>query len=108
MARPACAQARLVLTSVSPSISCYHVAMAQLLVRHLDDDVKTKLQVRARGHGRSTEEEVREILRNAVRDEGVAQAPLGSRIAARFAGIGLTEDIPELRGEQARPADLEP
>jgi plasmid stability protein len=82
--------------------------MAQLLVRHLDDDVKTKLQVRARRHGRSTEEEVREILRNAVRDEGVAQAPLGSRIAARFAGIGLTEDIPELRGEQARPADLEP
>jgi plasmid stability protein len=82
--------------------------MAQLLVRHLDDDVKTKLQVRARRHGRSTEEEVREILRNAVRDEGVAQAPLGSRIADRFAGIGLTEDIPELRGEQARPADLEP
>ena len=96
------------LTSVSPPISCYHVAMAQLLVRHLDDDVKTKLQVRARRHGRSTEEEVREILRNAVRDEGVAQAPLGSRIAARFAGIGFTEDIPELRGEQARPADLEP
>jgi plasmid stability protein len=82
--------------------------MAQLLVRHLDDDVKTKLQVRARRHGRSTEEEVREILRNAVKDEGVAQVPLGTRIAARFAGIGLTEDIPELRGEQARPADLEP
>jgi antitoxin FitA len=82
--------------------------MAQLLVRHLDDDVKTKLQVRAHRHGRSTEEEVSEILRNAVKDEGVAQAPLGSRIAARFTGIGLTEDIPELRGEQARPADLEP
>ncbi|PYQ67958.1 MAG: toxin-antitoxin system [Acidobacteria bacterium] len=82
--------------------------MAQLLVRHLDDDVKTKLQVRARRHGRSTEEEVREILRNAVKDEGVAQVPLGTRIAARFAGIGLTEDVPELRGEQARPADLEP
>jgi plasmid stability protein len=84
------------------------LTMAQLLVRHLDDDVKTKLQVRARRHGCSTEEEVREILRNAVKDEGVAQAPLGTRIAARFAGIGLTEDIPELRGEQARPADLEP
>ncbi len=94
--------------TLSTPISCYHVTMAQLLVRHLDDDVKTKLQVRARRHGRSTEEEVREILRNAVKDEGVAQAPLGTRIAARFAGIGLTEDIPELRGEQARPADLEP
>jgi plasmid stability protein len=81
--------------------------MAQLLVRHLDDDVKTKLQHRARRHGHSTEEEVREILRNAVRDEGNALTPLGSRLAARFAGLGLTEDIPELRGEQPRPADLE-
>ena len=67
--------------------------MAQLLVSHLDDD--------------STEEEIREILRNAVRDEGGPQAPLGSRIAARFTGLGLTQDIPELRGEEARPADFE-
>lgn len=81
--------------------------MAQLLVRHLEDDVKAKLQRRARRHGRSTEEEAREILRNAVREEGAAQPPLGSRIARRFRGLGLTEDIPELRGEQARPADLE-
>jgi len=71
--------------------------MAQLLVRHLDDDVKNKLQRRARRHGRSTEEEIREILRNAVRDEGGARAPLGSRLAARFARVGLAEDIPELR-----------
>lgn len=89
------------------SISCYRHAMAQLLVRHLDDDVKAKLQRRARRHGRSTEEEVREILRNAVRDEDMARAPLGSRLADRFAGLGLTEDIPELRGQPARPADFE-
>lgn len=81
--------------------------MAQLLVRHLDNDVKIKLQRRASRHGRSTEEEVREILRNAVRDEGGVSAPLGSRLAARFAGLGLTQDVPELRGELARPADLE-
>ena len=82
--------------------------MAQLLVRHLDDDVKAKLQHRARRHARSTEEEVREILRNAVRDEGGARAPFGSRLAARFAGVSLTEEIPELRGQEPRPADLEP
>ena len=81
--------------------------MAQLLVRHLDDDVKNKLQRRARRHGRSTEEEIREILRNAVRDEGGARAPLGSRLAARFARVGLAEDIPELRDQPARPADFE-
>jgi antitoxin FitA len=81
--------------------------MAQLLVRHLDDDVKAKLQLRARRHGHSTEEEAREILRNAVREESSARPLLGSRLAGRFAGLGLTEDFPELRGEQARPADLE-
>ncbi len=62
--------------------------MAQLLVRNLEDDVKARLQRRAQRHGRSTEEEVREILRNAVRDEGAASLPLGSRLRARFAKIG--------------------
>jgi plasmid stability protein len=82
--------------------------MAQLLVRQLDDDVKAKLQLRARRHGRSTEEEVREILANAVRDEGSDPTALGSRLAARFAGMGLEEEIPELRGHLAQPADFEP
>jgi len=81
--------------------------MAEILIRHLDDDVMAKLQRRARRNGRSMEEEVREILRDAVRDEAATREPLGSRIAARFAGLGLTEDVSELRGEQARPADLE-
>ena len=80
--------------------------MAQLVVRNLEDDVKAKLQLRARRHGRSTEAEVRDILRNAVRDEGSDRVPLGTRIAARFAGIGLHEDIPELRGYPAKPADF--
>jgi plasmid stability protein len=82
--------------------------MGQLLVRQLDDNVKAKLQRRARRHGRSTEEEVREILSNAVRGEDGMRAPLGSRLAARFTRIGLDEDIPELRGQPARRADFEP
>lgn len=82
--------------------------MAQLLVRNLDDDVKTRLHSRARRHGRSTEEEVREILRNAVRNEDGPKTPLGSRLAARFAGLGLDAEIPELRGQPPRPAEFEP
>ena len=81
--------------------------MAQLVVRNLDNDVKAKLQRRARRHGRSTEEEVRDILRNAVRDEGAIPPPLGTRLSARFAGIGLEEDIPELRSQPAKPAELD-
>ncbi len=80
--------------------------MAQLIVRNLEDDVKTKLQRRARRHGRSTEEEVRVILRDAVKGDFTARQGLGSRIAARFTGIGLDEDFPELRGYPARPAKL--
>jgi antitoxin FitA len=80
--------------------------MARPVVRDLDDEVKAKLQLRARQHGHSLEEEVRDILRNAVADVG-APPGLGSRIAARFAGIGLDEDIPELRGQPARPADFD-
>lgn len=73
--------------------------MAQIVVRNLDEDVKAKLQQRARRHGRSTEEEVRDILRNAVKGEGVASQPLGTRLKARFAGLGLDQEIPELRGQ---------
>ena len=82
--------------------------MAQILVRQLDDDVKEKLQRRARRHGRSTEEEVREILRNAVRSESGVRSALGSRIAARFRRTGLKQEIPELRGHEATPAEFEP
>jgi plasmid stability protein len=81
--------------------------MAQILVRNLEDEVKTRLRARARRHGRSTEEEVREILRNAVRDESASAQPLGSRLRERFAALGLEEELPELRGEAARPASFE-
>lgn len=80
--------------------------MAQLLVRNLDEYVKARLQRRARKHGRSTEEEVRDILRVAVNDEAAPPRPLGSRFKARFARIGLERDIEELRGQPARPADF--
>ena len=40
--------------------------MASITIRNLDDDVKTRLRVRAAGNGRSMEEEVRLILRDAV------------------------------------------
>jgi plasmid stability protein len=78
--------------------------MAQILIRQLEDDTKAKLQRLARRHGRSTEEEAREILRNAVRNVDDPPGRLGSRIASRFEGSGMTEDIAELRGQAVRPA----
>ena len=80
--------------------------MAQILIRQLEDDTKAKLQRLARQHGRSTEEEAREILRNAVRNVDNPPGRLGSRIASRFKGVGLTEDISELRGQPVQPAQF--
>ena len=42
------------------------MAMASITIRNLDDDVKTRLRVRAAEHHRSMEEEARLILRDAV------------------------------------------
>jgi plasmid stability protein len=80
--------------------------MAQVIVRHLDDDIKAQLQQRARRHGWSMEEEVRQILRRAVNEPAAPQPGLGTRIAARFTRHGLDEPLPELRGQQAEPMRL--
>jgi plasmid stability protein len=82
--------------------------LAQFVVRGLEEEVKTRLKRRAERHGRSMEEEVRHILRNAAKDSTRPIAKLGSRIAARFAATGITTDLPELRGQAARPVDLKP
>ena len=80
--------------------------MAQFIVRDLEDDVKARLKRRAVQHKRSMEEEVRQILRNAVREKNQPVSKLGSRIAARFAKTGLTTDLPELRGQLPRAAEF--
>lgn len=83
--------------------------MAQILVRNLENDVKAKLQRRAKRNGRSMEEEVREILRDATKDEGKERGGLGTEISALFRGIGLKpgEELPELRGFTIQPPDFE-
>jgi plasmid stability protein len=81
--------------------------VAQLVVRNLDDTTKSRLQSRAKRHGRSMEEEVRDILRAAVTDEGTPAEGLGTIISRRFAKIGLEKDIEELRGFTFPPVDFE-
>ena len=82
--------------------------MAQMIVCNLDDDVKARLEKRAKKHGRSMEEEVLDILREAVKADDRPTVGLGTRIANRFRGLGLKDDdIRELRGEVwARPTDF--
>ena len=80
--------------------------MAQVIVRNIEMEVKTVLKQRAAQHGWSMEEEVRQILRQAVSEPAQARAKLGTRISARFAGLGLVEPLPELHGQAIEPMAL--
>jgi len=80
--------------------------MAQIVVRKLDDVVKKRLKERAARRGHSMEAEIRDILSDAVVEKTTREEGLGTYIASQFSGkgIGIDFDIPEWRGEKARPA----
>ncbi len=82
--------------------------MAQFVVRNIENQVKARLQRRARRNGRSMEEEVRDILRSAVIETDVPAGGLGTEISSLFGKTGLTSDIPELRGHQIDVPSFEP
>lgn len=80
--------------------------MAQMIVDNIEDEISARLELRARQHGRSMEEEVREILRLAVCEFPNARTGLGTRIAQRFTTQGLSEPLPELHGEMVHTIDF--
>jgi len=82
--------------------------VAQFVVRNIENQVKARLQRRARKNGRSMEEEVRDILRSAVIEPEVPAGGLGTEISSLFAKAGLTSDIPEIRGHQIEVPSFEP
>ncbi|WP_271199993.1 FitA-like ribbon-helix-helix domain-containing protein [Methylopila turkensis] len=69
--------------------------MATLTVRNFDDAIKAELRVQAAERGRSMEEDVRQLLREAVerrrRAERKPYRNLAEAIAARFDPLGGVE-----------------
>ena len=65
--------------------------MAALTIRQLDQKTKTRLRVRAAHHGRSMEEEAREILRSALTTSSRTKGNLAEAIRRRFASFGGIE-----------------
>jgi len=66
--------------------------MASITIRNLDESLKRKLRVRAAQHGRSMEEEVRQILRSALAEK--ARKPTNifdalHRLAVPLGGVEL-------------------
>jgi plasmid stability protein len=79
--------------------------MATLTIRQLDEKTKTRLRVRAAHHGRSMEEEAREILRSAL-TSSPPQRNLAEAIHRRFTRLGGFElDLPR-RDAIRQPAEL--
>lgn len=77
--------------------------MASLTIRNLEDDLKQRLRVRAAQHGRSMEEEVRDILRRAV---GQTPPPrnLAASIRARVAAADRIDlELPAREPMRALP-----
>jgi antitoxin FitA len=66
-------------------------SMATLTIRQLDEKNQDRLRVRAAHHGRSMEEEGREILRSALTASSPVKGNLAEIIHRRFAAFGGLE-----------------
>ena len=65
--------------------------MASITIRKLDDEVKTRLRVRAASNGRSMEEEARLILAEAVEHGSAPAKDLGTALHELFKPYGGVE-----------------
>lgn len=82
--------------------------MANITIRNLDDELKTRLRVQAAFHGRSMEDEARDILRSALNREPARPGNLAASIRARFRRLGGVE-LPVVPREPMRePPSFDP
>ncbi|MFP4392101.1 MAG: FitA-like ribbon-helix-helix domain-containing protein [Desulfohalobiaceae bacterium] len=63
------------------------IVMASLTIRNIEESLKNSLRIRAAEHGRSMEEEARQILMHSLLSARSTQG-IGSRISGRFAAVG--------------------
>jgi len=66
-------------------------SIATLTIRRLDEGTKARLRVRAAHHGRSMDEEAREILRLALTVPSPAKGNRAGSIHRRFRALGGVE-----------------
>jgi antitoxin FitA len=77
--------------------------VAQLLVRGIESDVVRELKIRAARHGRSAEEEHRQILREALQPGGSTKSLKEFLLEMPDVGEDRDFERPEDRG---RPVEL--
>lgn len=80
--------------------------MVSITIRRLEDSIKRRLRIRAAHHGRSMEEEAREILKAALVGEETPQRNLADSIRNRFVPLGGLELPDPVREPIRRPPKL--
>lgn len=80
--------------------------MASITIRDIDEQLKTRLRVRAAHHGRSMEEEARDILRSALSTARTRSGSLVDSIRARIEPLGGVELEIAPREAIREPANL--
>ena len=80
--------------------------MAVMTIRNIDTAIKNRLRVRAAMHGRSMEDEARDILRSALSTELPQPRDLGQTIPRRFAKLGGVE-LPPAKRDAIRPVNFD-
>jgi plasmid stability protein len=63
-------------------------AMASMTIRNLDEKLKARLRMQAAKHGRSMEDEARDILRSALSTASARTATLAKSIRRRIEPLG--------------------
>jgi plasmid stability protein len=82
--------------------------MASMTIRDLDERLKAQLRVQAARHGRSMEEEARDILRTALARQTPRRRSLVEAIRARMEPLGGVELTITAREPMREIPDLEP
>jgi plasmid stability protein len=80
--------------------------MASITIRRLDEAVKANLRIRAATHGRSMEEEAREILKAGLTARTAPSLDLAQLIRRRFAPLGGVDLKLPPREQMRRPPKL--
>lgn len=81
--------------------------MATMTIRNIDDQLKQRLRIRAARHGRSMEDEVRDILRSSLSTHAPRHSSLVESIRARIEPLGGIDLELPLRDPIRRPPDLD-
>ena len=86
--------------------------MTSIAIHQIDDSAQRRLYARAAAHGRTLEEEVRDILHCAVKDDPEPDSPeqenIGLAFHRRFAVVGGWHEFePPPRGPMREPPKFE-